>query len=146
MSTSSLIPIPMLAHLATLATESSRVGTTASDLGAGTLVAAILLTVLTLALAIAFGTLLRPRGGGIANAVVNPAQPKGPWSPVHQLGTPAFGLDHDDFFRVLPEENNNGIIRDGFRILSEPDALTVVSPKCFVCGRPMNEGDHSHLA
>jgi len=132
-------------YLATIATESTPGGTPPSALDAGTLVAAVLLAVLTLALAIAVGALLRPRGGGIANAAVNPVQPKGLWSPVHQPEPNTLGPDHDDFFRVLPEGNNNGTILDDFRILSEPDVLTVASPKCFVCGRPMNEGDHSHL-
>lgn len=114
---------------------------------ASTVFVVIALTVLTLALAIALGAHLHLGGGGNVKAAHAPVQPKvpGPAMPA----TPAKNLraNSEALFRILPAEAAQGWQLaqqddDHFTLLPGDDPELLTAPKCFVCGRPNNEGTH----
>lgn len=110
-------------------------------------VMAVLLSILTVALAIALGAFFRSAWSD-AKAIHAAPQPKILAPPVTPT-LPKVAFEPDDSFRILQDAPDAEEYDDNFgyiNILSDPEPATLPSPKCFVCGRPMNEGEHSHFS
>lgn len=125
-------------HFTTAAENASPVETDASAPDAGLLAVALPLSVLVVLLLVAVWRVFRSVSRGIATHNLQPVRPEFLQIPANDVGPAPF---HG--FRIIPEEHAEKL--GGFKVLADPDAPALSTPKCFVCGRPVDEGDHSHL-
>ena len=137
----------MSAYLATLPgiVSERTVNTGNGDADAGSLMAVVVLVLLFLFLLFMLGGLFRALGQGLGSILDSIFRPGTLLEPRTKVPTLTKAVTSEDFFRVLPESHAVAVDDDDhFVLLPTDDVPQLQPPKCFVCGRPLNEGDHSH--
>jgi hypothetical protein len=132
----------MSAYLATVPGAVPQDGPRTDQIDFGSMVSPVVFMLLVFALIFAVGNLISAVSDGIGNAVHDLLAAGGTPAPRKQFPKTQALAEPDDLFRILPD-NHDEADDDSFTILPS-DAPTVGVAKCFVCGRPMNDGDHSH--
>jgi len=138
----------MGAFLSTIPGNVSVTGTDAAnaetDVGnafGGVVVAFLLLLTLLM-----MSGVFRALGQGLGSILDSLFSPGTLLQPPTKAPTRVKTVEREDFFRVLPEIGHTVTVvsDEHFALLPTDDTTQLHAPKCFVCGRPLNEGDHSH--
>lgn len=139
--------LTMPAYLATVPgiVSESAANTGSSDADAGTFAAVAVSVLLFFLLLFMLGGVFRAVGQGLGSILDSLFAPGTLLEPRTKVPTLTKPVKSEDFFRVLPESHTAAVDDDDhFALLPADDTPQLHAPKCFVCGRPMNEDDHSH--